>query len=87
MVGAHPFNTSAWKQRKGDRCEFEASLVYRVSSSKNNERKKERKRERKEGRKKMIPCSYDVEVETRVSHSVSFAIRSRMGLSLLLEGV
>lgn len=35
----------------------------------------------------MTPCSYDVEVETRVSHSVSFAIRSRMGLSLLLEGV
>lgn len=29
----------------------------------------------------MAPCSNDVEVETRVSHSVSFAI------SLLLEGV
>ena len=29
---AHAFNPSYWRQRQADLCEFEASLVYRVSS-------------------------------------------------------
>ena len=29
---AHTFNPSTWRQRQADLCEFEVSLVYRVSS-------------------------------------------------------
>ena len=31
-VVAHAFNPSNWRQRQADLCEFETSLVYRVSS-------------------------------------------------------
>jgi hypothetical protein len=64
-VEAHAFNPSTWEAQAGGFLEFEASLVYRVSSRQRNpvsknqkERKKEKKREekrregRKEGRKK-----------------------------------
>jgi hypothetical protein len=32
IVVVHAFNPSSWRQRQEDLCEFEASLVYLVSS-------------------------------------------------------
>ena len=29
---AHTFNPSTWEQRQAELCEFEVSLIYRVSS-------------------------------------------------------
>ena len=32
MVVAHTFNPTFWRQRQVELCEFQASLVYRVSA-------------------------------------------------------
>ena len=32
MIVAHPFNPNTWEAEAGDPCEFNASLIYRVSS-------------------------------------------------------
>ena len=59
---AHAFNPSTWEAEQGDLCEFNDSLVYRVSSRtagatgrpcfKKTEREKERKRERERERER-----------------------------------
>jgi hypothetical protein len=58
----HVFNPRTWEQRQPDHCEFEASLVYRVSSrtaratqrkpaSKSKAKQKQNRKERKEKKK------------------------------------
>ena len=60
------------RQKQGDLCEFEANLVYKVSSRtvKATQRNPVLKRKKKEGKKRKKVCSYASLQRITWSHSV-----------------